>query len=240
MKRAMGFGSFLRRPLSGGLQEQLPLLRQLAKAIEHLFAPNCEVVIHDFSDLEHSIVHLEGDLSDRSIGGAATDLLLARVRAGETSEDLHGYRTELPNHRVMKSSTIFLRDENGRALGAFCINYDISAFIRFQRVLSDFTQVDVSEHATETLSDDIYHTIRGMVTETIKEIGVNAPVVSREDKINLIARLDEKGAFQVKKAVSIVADEFGFSRATIYNYLREARVERAERARMRNGSEKEV
>lgn len=235
MKRRKGL-SALQRPLSGGLQEYLPLLRQLARAIEQLFAPHCEVVIHDFSDLQHSIVHLEGDLSDRSIGGAATDLLLTRVRAGETDEDLHGYRTELPNHRVMKSSTIFLRDKNGRALGAFCINYDMSTFIRFQKVLADFTKVDVSEHATETLSDDIYHTIRGMVTETIKEIGVNAPVVSRDDKINLIARLDEKGAFQVKKAASIVADEFGFSRATIYNYLREARSSRADREQARNNS----
>ncbi len=47
--------------------------------------------------------------------------------------------------------------------------------------------------------------------------------MSREDKIDLIARLDEKGVFQVKKAVPILADQLSLSRATVYNYLSEAR-----------------
>jgi predicted transcriptional regulator YheO len=37
-----------------------------------------------------------------------------------------------------------------------------------------------------------------------------------------MGRLSEKGVFQVKKAVPIIADMLGLSRATVYNYLREA------------------
>jgi predicted transcriptional regulator YheO len=55
-----------------------------------------------------------------------------------------------------------------------------------------------------------------VVTEATDEL-------SREDKITLIAKLDDKGVFQVKRAASILASQFGFSKATIYNYLREAR-----------------
>ena len=47
--------------------------------------------------------------------------------------------------------------------------------------------------------------------------------MSKEDKIDLIARLDEKGAFQVKRAVTLIAEELGLSRSTIYNYLAQAR-----------------
>jgi predicted transcriptional regulator YheO len=47
--------------------------------------------------------------------------------------------------------------------------------------------------------------------------------MGREEKIELIGRLAEKGVFQVKKSVSILADQLGLSRATVYNYLREAR-----------------
>ena len=104
-------------------RSELLLLRQLAKSIERLFSPFCEVIIHDFSDLEHSIIHIEGALSGRSIGGAATNLLLKRVRNGETREDLYNYTTTLSGDRKVKSSTIFLRGDDGVAYGAFCINY---------------------------------------------------------------------------------------------------------------------
>jgi len=219
----------------GNKHETLRLLRQLATAVERLFAPYCEVIIHDFSDLEHSIIHVEGVLSGRAIGGAATDLLLSRVRAGETQDDLHNYKTTLPGDRRIKSSTIFLRDGSGKAYGAFCINYDTTVLVGFQRVLADLTSLELEETITETLSDDIGHTISEIIAETVGELAISAPMLSRDDKINLIARLDEKGVFQVKKAAPILADQFGFSRATIYNYLREARERKARRGDADNG-----
>lgn len=211
----------------------LLLLQRLATAIERLFAPFCEVIIHDFADLEHSIVHVEGTLSGRSIGGAATDFLLNSVRNGQTERDLYNYKTTLPGDRRIKSSTIFLRDGAGEVYGAFCINYDTTAFVAFQRVLADFTKLEVEDSITETLSDDIHQTISGIISETVAELATGNLGLNRDDKIDLFARLDEKGVFQVKKAVPILAEQFGFSRATIYNYLREAR----ERKGARNGRE---
>ena len=199
------------------------LLQQLGSAIERLFAPRCEVVLHDFSDLEHSIVYLQGSLSNRAVGGAATDLLLKKVRAGDTARDLHGYVTQLPNGRILKSSTIFLNDADGTAYGAFCINFDMTAFVSIHKLISDFIKSGTDENVSEALSDDINQTIGAIINETVNEMEVVGPLLSREDKIALVARLDDKGVFQVKRAAAIVADQFGFSKATIYNYLREAR-----------------
>lgn len=199
------------------------MLKQIAAGLERLFAPHCEVVIHDFSDLEHSIVHLQGSLSARAVGGAATDLLLQRVRAGETDDDLHRYQTRIADDRVMKSSTIFIRDEAGRAQGAFCINYEVTAFMEVQRLLGQVAATEIEDDISETLSDDVDQTIGGLISETVGEMGIKGPVLSRDDKIALISRLDGKGVFQVRRAVPIVAERFGFSRATIYNYLRAAR-----------------
>ena len=75
----------------------------------------------------------------------------------------------------------------------------------------------------ETLSDDIQRTIHSILREAVNEMGAELPIMSKDDKIDLIARLDEKGAFQVKRAVPLFAEELGLSRSTIYNYLAEAR-----------------
>ena len=205
------------------------LLKQLSVGIAKLFAPHCEVVIHDFSDLEHSIIHIDGNISGRRVGGGATDLLLLQARKGETVRDFHNYRTSLPKGREMKSCTMFLRDESGAAYGALCINLDIGIFAGLHRLLGEFLALEGGTEVSETLSDDIQRTIHSIMREAVSEMGAELPILSKGDKIDLISRLDEKGAFQVKRAVPLVAEELGLSRSTIYNYLAEAR-EQAEAA----------
>jgi predicted transcriptional regulator YheO len=201
-------------------------LCQIAKGIQRLFHPFCEVVIHDLSNLERSIIHIEGNITGRSVGGAATDLLLAQARNGNTTRDFYNYRTQLPNGKTMKSCTLFLRDEDGTAYGAFCVNLDVSLFEAMGRVMGDFIATEDDDLVSETLSDDIQKTVHSILMETIQEVGKTLPILSREDKVNLIGRLDDRGVFQVKKSVPILADELGLSRSTVYNYLSEARGER--------------
>lgn len=197
--------------------------RQLATALHKLLGPMCEVVVHDFADLEHSIIHIAGDVTHRTVGGPATDLILEKVCKGETQEDLYGYATSLPGGRMMKSSTIFLRDEHGRAIGALCVNLDVTDFVTARNALNAFVAARDNEHAAETFSDNIFDTVQSVVAETLYETGRTLVGMSREDKIELMSQLESKGLFQVKKAVPIVADMLGLSRATVYNYLRESR-----------------
>ena len=199
------------------------LLKRISVGVAKLFAPHCEVVIHDFGDLERSIIHIEGNISGRKVGGGATDLLLTHARSDNTVRDFHNYQTVLGNGRKMKSCTMFLRDEHGAAYGAFCINLDVGVFAGLHRVLGEFLALEADMEVSETLSDDIQGTIHSILREAVNEIGAELPIMSKEDKIELIARLDEKGAFQVKRAVPMIAEELGLSRSTIYNYLTEAR-----------------
>ncbi|MEY2571214.1 MAG: hypothetical protein QOE63_1564 [Acidimicrobiaceae bacterium] len=51
------------------------------------------------------------------------------------------------------------------------------------------------------------------------ELGARLKDLSREDKQHAVRLLDERGAFQLRKAVEDVADALGVSRFTVYNYL---------------------
>jgi predicted transcriptional regulator YheO len=204
--------------------QNLDLLKQIAAGVQKLLGSQCEVVIHDFSDLEQSIVHIEGNVTGRSIGGAATDLILSQVRQGNTKQDVYNYQTYLPSGRTMKSCTVFLHDD-AETYGEFCINFDISAFSTFQQMLDEFMSTS-DDQVSETLLDDIQSTIHIVLMETVTEMGGNLPIMGRDEKLSLIARLDQKGVFQVKKSVPILASELNLSRSTIYNYLSETRGER--------------
>jgi len=47
----------------------------------------------------------------------------------------------------------------------------------------------------------------------------NIAALSREDKQRAVRLLDERGAFQLRRSVELVADALGVSRFTVYNYL---------------------
>jgi HTH domain len=58
-----------------------------------------------------------------------------------------------------------------------------------------------------------------MITAVESELGAPLAELSREDKQHAVQLLEERGAFQLRKAVEEVADALGVNRFTVYNYL---------------------
>jgi len=58
-----------------------------------------------------------------------------------------------------------------------------------------------------------------MVTSVELELGSSLTDLDRVGKQVAVRKLDEKGAFLLRKSIEDVADAMGVSRITIYNYL---------------------
>jgi len=58
-----------------------------------------------------------------------------------------------------------------------------------------------------------------MVAAVAAELGGPLRELSREDKQRAVQLLNQRGAFQLRKAIEDVADLMGVSRFTVYNYL---------------------
>ena len=58
-----------------------------------------------------------------------------------------------------------------------------------------------------------------LITAVELEMGGPLAEMSREQKQQAVARLNERGAFRYRKAVEDIADALGVSRFTVYNYL---------------------
>ena len=65
----------------------------------------------------------------------------------------------------------------------------------------------------------VHGTLDRMVAVIEAELGAALKDLDREDKQRAVRMLDERGAFQLRKAVEDVADAMGVSRFTVYNYL---------------------
>ncbi len=127
------------------------VLRRPVTALQRLREPFCEVVVRDFRGFIHAVNHIQDNAANRKGGHAATDLVLSKASQGDTDRDFYHYLTNFPSSRLMKSCTSFLRDEVGKAFGAFCFNFDICAFTNMRTLLSNFLATDSQDDAGESL-----------------------------------------------------------------------------------------
>ncbi|MEO7555799.1 MAG: helix-turn-helix domain-containing protein [Acidimicrobiales bacterium] len=65
----------------------------------------------------------------------------------------------------------------------------------------------------------VHGALERMVAAVESELGAGLRELSRENKQRAVRLLEERGAFQLRKAVEDVADAMGVSRFTVYNYL---------------------
>src|SRR6478609_182191 len=105
------------------LESYIPLAKSTAK----MFGPNCEVVIHDLTNPQASVMFtVNNHVTGREIGQSFDHLVKTVLRSEDFKEDhLAGYDIETVDHRIIKSSTTLIRDYKQEIIGALCINYDI-------------------------------------------------------------------------------------------------------------------
>lgn len=212
-------------------QKKLEMLRQLAKGIAAQFGSNCEVVIHEISDRSaySSIVAIEnGHVSGRKVGDGPSRVVLERLgRPGEDPQDQLCYLTRTPDGKILKSSSIYIRDNAGKVCAIFCINYDITALTMAEQAIQGMLQVDESrkkEPARITLN--VSDLLDDLILQADKLVGKPAALMNKEDKIRAIQFLDQSGALLITKSGDKIAKHFGISKYTLYSYLDKNREER--------------
>ena len=180
----------------------------------------CEVVIHDLSDLEHSIVSISGNVTGRKPGGNITDLGLAKLRAGETAP-LVSYTGYTDDGKTLKCSTVFFCEQTGTPYACACMNLNITPVLLFQRYLQDLGSARHEPDMAESFGQDLEQTIEIIIAEAVREAGKPLSVMTKDDRLRMAAALERRGLFQLRNAVPIVAKRLAVSRKTIYNYLSE-------------------
>ena len=135
--------------------EQRQLLEQVAKIAEGLgqtLAPFCEVVVHDLLDPSHAVLAIHNNLSGREVGQGATELGLARIQDPGYEQVIANYPNQFADGRQAKSTSIGIRDSEGRYIAALCMNVDLTMFQGFQSMLNRFAAVSGDTPAREMLA----------------------------------------------------------------------------------------
>ena len=201
--------------------------RRMVKALAIQFGSTCEVVLHDLTggDLDHTIIAIEnGHISGRALGDGPSRIALEAIHdSEETHSDKPSYLTKTRDGKILKSSTIFLRDDNGKAIGILAINNDITLTVAGEQALHSYNTSLQDTPEPQPIATNVADLLDELIDQSISLIQKPAALMDKSEKIRAIRFLDDAGAFLITKSGPKVCQIFGISKYTLYSYLDEAR-----------------
>lgn len=202
--------------MNSELKKYIPIANMIAKT----FGRQCEVVIHDLSIPQNSVVYtLNNHVTGRQIGQSfehlVKEVLLSKNFDGDCTAN---YMTVIKDGREIKSSTTLLRDSGGKPIGALCINVDVKPLKDAMSFLGDLLNVEQAKPEVEV---EPFSNVMEIVDDLIDKIidQDNVDNLKRKDKLDLIQFMDDKGVFLIKGAIDKVAERLNISKVTVYSYL---------------------
>lgn len=211
------------------LHEESKFLNDLIDGLAEQFGPLCEVVLHDLKEkpYDQTIVAIKnGEITGRKVGDCGTNLGLQVLQGTDKEGNKYNYITQTKSGKILRSTSIYIKNSKGEVIGALCINFNITDLIMAEKTLNAITQHPGSSDrssppVTEVFTNDVNDLLNFLIQESIAHVGKPPALMTKEDKIEGIKYLSQKGALLIKKSGDRIAKFYGISKYTLYSYLEE-------------------
>ena len=210
------------------MRHTLDFLKQLAHGLAIQFGSSCEIAIHDLKtkDLERSIVYIEnGHVSNRQTGDGPSGIVLETLQSDpSTIHDKLSYLTKTEDGRILKSSTFYIRDNDGSISYIFSLNYDITAFTAASTAIQSLIATkdnfpDLTGDSPRQITHNVNELLDLLIEQAVAKVGKPVAMMNKEDKVAVVQYLDHAGAFLITKSGDKVSSYLGISKFTLYSYM---------------------
>lgn len=210
------------------MRHTLDFLKQLAHGLAIQFGSSCEIAIHDLKtkDLEKSIVYIEnGHISNRQTGDGPSGIVLETLQSDpSTIHDKLSYLTKTEDGRILKSSTFYIRGDDGSISYIFSLNYDITAFTAASTAIQSLIATkdklpDLTGDSPRQITHNVNELLDLLIEQAVAKVGKPVAMMNKDDKVAVVQYLDHAGAFLITKSGDKVSSYLGISKFTLYSYM---------------------
>ncbi|MEU1726739.1 PAS domain-containing protein [Nonomuraea sp. NPDC005692] len=199
--------------------DRVRLWSPVCEAVAALLAPYAEVVLHDVRG--DQVLGVWNPMSGR--GPGAPSLLGELDRLDPSPNGVYGpYEKLLADGRRLSSVSAVLRDSGGEPSAVLCVNLDRTPLEQAAALLAAFAAPSVPRPEA-LFEQDWTERVQQIVGAYVREHGRPVERLTREDRLAVLAELDQAGIFTVRRAPSVVAGALRTSRSTLYALLAELR-----------------
>jgi predicted transcriptional regulator YheO len=205
-------------------------LHPLVQLLGSVVGDHIEVVLHDLTRPQNSIVAIaNGHVTNRRVGnsilsGPRNDQgFAAAVRAvASGGEAVHSIVDDYPTvsraGQRLKSSTVILRDSRGEPFASLCLNVDQTIIVSAHAWLGRLLHPQGEEEPPQGEEPEMDALMKEIISDAVKRLNKPVSLLSKEEKIQAVHAMMQRGLFIVKGGVERAAKALGVSRFTIYNY----------------------
>jgi predicted transcriptional regulator YheO len=216
-------------------QELLDRAVDFAEFVSQCFSDDVEVVVHDVrGDLEHSAIAIfNNTVSGRQVGAPMTQLGVQFLNEQKYQDMKYvcNYQGVTANGKLVRASTFFIRNRQGKTIGYICANVDLTHYLDAAQVLDKlvrFSARDPAESSEESggtrIQEDFSHSVTDsigyIISEYTKQTDKKLNHFEADDKIAVVALMEKKGLFSFKGSIGEVSGILGISEPTLYRYLK--------------------
>ncbi|HKS34325.1 MAG TPA: PAS domain-containing protein [Enterobacteriaceae bacterium] len=195
----------------------------LAEMLAGLIGPHCEVVLHAVDNHSASVCNIiNGHHTGRAVGAPITNVGLNKLQLYNRTgvNNTLGYFSRNKSGELFKSATSVLVGEDGKAIGLFCVNINLS--VPYHQVLQsalpdDEASIPFSEHFSASVHEVVMEATEKAIDSVQNDITITRKFKNKE----IINYLYRNGIFGMKDAVKVVAARLGLTHTAIYKYLRD-------------------
>ncbi|WP_373987104.1 transcriptional regulator [Duganella sp. BuS-21] len=213
-------------------------LRPVVPMLAAMAGPHLEVVLHDVSKPENSVVAIaNGHISGRSVGSSVLEgpqndrgfAAATRIKSkdGAVHSLVEDYVTVTADGRELRSASAIFRDASGEPFATLCLNVDLSGFQAAHGWLSQMLKPmlqapEIAAPPAAPPESQMDTLMQEIINEAVSP-GGSADAMTREEKIQAVGAMQRRGLFIVKGGVERAAAALGVSRFTVYNYMEQLR-----------------
>lgn len=204
------------------LREEQDFLKELMDMLEQQLGSYTEIVLHDLKkDYANTIIDIRnGHVTGREIGGTGSNLGLEVLQGTVKDGNRFNYITRLKDNRILRSSSLYIKDDDGNLIGCLCVNSDITDSVKMESYLKELNHYDIEPtERQEVFVTEVNQLLEYLLQEGQKLVGKPACIMNREEKIQFLKYLNDKGAFLITKSGERIQSFLGISKYTMYSYL---------------------
>lgn len=204
-------------------KKTLDLLTRLSHGLTAQFGDNCEIVIHDIKPGSGTISNIafieNGHVTGRHVGDGPSQAVLDAVMGEERAEDKIAYFTKTEDGKILRSTTIYIRNDEDKIEGVLSINFDVTYMLMAENALRSLTGNTEPKNETPKITSNVEMLLDDLIEHSVKLVGKPVALMTKDDKIKAINYLNESGAFLITRSGDKVAGYFNISKFTLYNYI---------------------
>lgn len=198
----------------------LEQLKVIAHGLAQQFGNSCEVLIHDVrTDMDKSLVYIEhGNVTNRQVGDGPSHVVLDVLQHDDGSDGRFGYLTKTKDGRILRSTTMYIRDDTRAIQYLLGINQDITDFVMMHNSLEQLISTK-SMDSVEQITSSVSDLLDDLLVNAEHLVGKPGPLMNKSERLQAIKYLHDKGAFLISKSSEKIGDYFNISKFTLYSDL---------------------